>query len=64
MSKDGSVRVTFKMDEDDIKNFINKKSSPAAYLKDLIREDMEKSNLTNVTTSNTMIPTNMFDLID
>ena len=43
LTKDGSVRITFKQDEEELKYYINSKSSPAAYIKDLIKDDMGKS---------------------
>lgn len=59
MSKLKSIYVTFKKDEELICNYANNHSSPAAYIKDLIRDDMEKR--TNNSNHTKDINYNMFD---
>lgn len=61
------VKVTFKQDEGWLSEFINDKSSPSAYLKDLAIADYHKNDTHNKTKDNThqiTTSSNLFDMID
>lgn len=60
------VKVTFKQDEEWLSEYINDRSSPSAYLKDLAIADY-KSNTSQKTDDKTLhnsVSSNLFDIVD